>query len=67
MNYLKRMSFIKLKGGWQTYIFTSALKPIAHKFLTTQEELDAAIEACKKKGWRVSDATNLLGTFQRKT
>ncbi|MGH2415361.1 MAG: hypothetical protein ACRDEA_17065, partial [Microcystaceae cyanobacterium] len=39
MQYLRRMSYIQVKDGWQTYLFGSDYKPIPYKFLTTKRRI----------------------------
>ena len=57
MTYLKQMSYVELKDGYQIYIFKDNLEPVRYKFFHTSEELNDAIEKAKKKGWKVINAT----------
>ncbi|MGH2414187.1 MAG: hypothetical protein ACRDEA_10955 [Microcystaceae cyanobacterium] len=66
MQLLKRMSYIRLKDGWQTYLFGSDFKPLPYKFLATQTELEEAIAQCQQQGWKVTDATDLTNRLNRR-
>ena len=67
MTYLKQVSYVELKGGYQTYIFKLNLEPIRYKFLTTREELDNALEKAKNQGWKVINATKTVNQLNRLT
>ncbi len=67
MTYLKQVSYVELKGGYQTYIFKTNLEPIRYKFLTTREELDDALEKAKNQGWKVINATKTVNRLSRLT
>ncbi|WP_041934307.1 hypothetical protein [Gloeothece verrucosa] len=59
------MSYLEILGGYQTYLFTPNCEPIKYKFFSTKEELDKAIQACYKAGWKVSNATPVVNFFMR--
>ena len=40
MTYLKQVSYIKLKDGYQTYVFKENLEPVRYKLFHTSEELN---------------------------
>ncbi len=67
MTYLKQVSYVELKGGYQTYIFKTNLEPIRYKFLTTREELNDALEKAKGQGWKVINATQTVNRLSRLT
>ncbi len=67
MTYLKQVSYVELKGGYQTYIFKTNLEPIRYKFLTTREELDDALAKAKNQGWKVINATKTVNRLSRLT
>ncbi len=67
MTYLKQVSYVELKGGYQTYIFKTNLEPIRYKFLTKREELDNALEKAKNQGWKVINATKTVNQLNRLT
>ncbi|MGB5769135.1 MAG: hypothetical protein WBM32_04590 [Crocosphaera sp.] len=67
MTYLKQISYVKLKGGYQTYIFKDNLEPLRSKFFHTKEELDQAIEKARGQGWKVINATNTVNRLNRST
>ncbi len=67
MTYLKQMSYVELKGGYQTYIFKENLAPVRYKFFHTSEELDQAIEKARDKGWTVINATRTVNHLNRRT
>ena len=67
MTYLKQMSYVELKGGYQTYIFKDNLDPVRDKFFHTSEELNQAIEKARDKGWKVINATKTVNRLNRRT
>ena len=67
MTYIKQVSYVELKGGYQTYIFKTNLEPIRYKFLTTREELDDALEKARHQGWKVINATKTVNQLNRLT
>ena len=67
MTYLKQMSYVELKDGYQIYIFKDNLEPVRYKFFHTYEELNDAIEKAKKKGWKVINATKTVNRLNRRT
>ena len=67
MTYLKQMSYVELKDGYQIYIFKDNLEPVRYKFFHTYEELNDAIEKAKKKGWKVINATKTVNRLNRQT
>ncbi len=67
MKYLKRVSYVKLQNGYQTYLFTVDLQPVRYKLFPTDEELNEAIYQAKAKGWVVINATNLTKRLRQQT
>ena len=67
MTYLKQMSYVELKDGYQTYIFKDNLDPVRYKFFHTSEELNDAIEKAKNQGWKVINATKIVNRLNRRT
>ena len=67
MTYLKQVSYIKLKDGYQTYVFKENLDPVRYKFFHTSEELNDAIEKAKNQGWKVINATKIVNRLNRRT
>lgn len=62
---LKQVSYIEGSKGWQTYIFDLNFKPIRYKLLTNKEELETAINNCKKANWSMTNATKLVHSMNR--
>ncbi len=67
MIYLKQVSYIELRKGFQTYIFKKNLEPIRYKFFPTKEELNDALKKAKSKGWKVINATQTVYRLTRQT
>ncbi|EAZ88610.1 hypothetical protein [Crocosphaera chwakensis] len=67
MNYLKQVSYIELKDGFQTYIFKTNLDFVRYKFFPTKEELNDALEKAKNQGWKVINATKTVNRLNRQT
>ena len=67
MTYLKQVSYVELKGGYQTNILKENHEPVRYKFFHTYEELNDAIEKAKKKGWKVINATKTVNRLNRQT
>lgn len=67
MNYLKQVSYIELKKGFQTYIFNTNLEPIRYKFFFTRVELNDALEKARNQGWTVINATKVVARLSRQT
>lgn len=67
MTYLKQVSYIELKNGYQTYIFKRNLEPVRYKFFSTKDELNEAIEKAKNKNWKVINATNTVNRLRQKS
>ncbi len=67
MTYLKQVSYVELRRGYQTYIFKTNLDPIRYKFLTTKEELDDALEKARHQGWKVINATKTVNRLSRQS
>lgn len=61
MIYYKRMIYVAVGDGFQTYIYPACgTEPyIRYKFLPNQVELDEAVEKCKNAGWKVMNGTNI--------
>jgi DNA-binding transcriptional regulator YhcF (GntR family) len=62
---LKQVSYIEVNEGWQTYVFDLNLKSIRYKLLTNKEELETAINNCKKANWSMTNATKLVHSLNR--
>jgi hypothetical protein len=62
---LKQVSYIEVSEGWQTYVFDLNLKSIRYKLLTNKEELETAINNCKKANWSMTNATKLVHSLNR--
>lgn len=60
MKIYKRISYVQVNAGWQTYIHPVDKEFLRFKLLTTQSELTAAIAQCKQAGWQVINATKLV-------
>ena len=67
MTYLKQISYVELKDGYQTYVFKENLEPVRYKFFHTSEELNDAIEKARDKGWKVINATKTVNRLNRRT
>ncbi len=67
MNYLKQVSYVELRSGYQTYIFKTNLDPIRYKFFSTRVELNDALEKARNQGWKVINATQVVARLSRQT
>ena len=61
MIYYKRMIYVAIGDGFQTYIYPACdtASYIRYKFLPNREELDEAVGKCKNAGWKVVNGTNI--------
>lgn len=50
MQVYKRISFIQLNSGWQTYVFPVQGGHLRYKFIATNKELNIAIKRCQESG-----------------
>ncbi len=67
MSYLKQVSYVELRNGYQTYLFKTNLEPIRYKFFSTTEELNEALEKAKYQGWKVINATKTVHRLTRQS
>ncbi len=67
MSYLKQVSYVELKNGFQTYVFKTNLEPIRYKFFPTEKELNDALKKAKHQGWKVINATQTVNRLSRLT
>lgn len=56
----KRITYVRVDGGWQTYLHPIDGGFVRYKFLQTSTQLEVAIARCKQAGWKIIDATNLI-------
>ncbi|MBE9017558.1 hypothetical protein IQ272_15710 [Chroococcidiopsidales cyanobacterium LEGE 13417] len=56
----KRITYVRVDGGWQTYLHPIDRGFVRYKFLQTSTQLEVAIARCKQAGWKIIDATNLI-------
>jgi hypothetical protein len=61
MIYYKRMTYVAIDDGFQTYIYPACgtAPYIRYKFLPNRAELDEAVGKCKNAGWKVANGTNI--------
>ncbi len=67
MSYLKQVSYVELRNGYQTYLFKTNLEPIRYKFFSTKEALNDALKKAKSQGWKVINATQTVNRLSRQT
>lgn len=60
MRVYKRVSYVQIDSGWQTYIHPVNGEFIRFKLIETPDELETAIARCKQAGWQIVNATNLV-------
>ncbi len=59
----KRITYVRVDGGWQTYLHPTDGGFVRYKLLQTSTQLEVAIARCKQAGWKIIDATNLVRKF----
>ncbi|OWY67886.1 hypothetical protein B7486_28975 [cyanobacterium TDX16] len=61
MIYYKRMTYVAIGDGFQTYIYPACgtAPYIRYKLLPNRAELDEAVEKCQNAGWKVMNGTNI--------
>jgi hypothetical protein len=67
MQIYKRVSYVQVAQGWQTYVYPVNGGFIRYKLLTSTEALADAIAQCQKSGWIVNNATTLVRQLNAKT
>jgi hypothetical protein len=59
----KRITYVRVDGGWQTYLHPINGGFVRYKFLQSSTQLEAAIARYKQAGWKIINATNLIRKF----
>jgi hypothetical protein len=60
MQIYKRVSYVRVTEGWQTYIYPISGGFLRYKLIVSSEALALAIDRCEKTGWQMHNATNLV-------
>jgi DNA-binding transcriptional regulator YhcF (GntR family) len=63
----KRLSYVQIGKGYQTYIFTPDGQYHSYKYFDSKEELEQSIAKAKEAGFKVVDATKIVQFFNRRT
>jgi len=63
----KRISYVQIEDGYQTYIHPVYEEFIRYKLLKTKDELEDALNKCREAGWLVVNATNIVNKMNSVT
>lgn len=64
---LKRVSYIEVEGGYQTYLHSADGGTIRYFLLPSKEALELAKQSCKDAGWRFTNATSIVNIFRKQS
>lgn len=63
----KRISYVQIENGYQTYIHPFSGEFIRYKLLKNKDELEDALNKCREAGWLVVNVTNLVNKMNSVT